>query len=164
MSGKIDIDSLSKKELQRILSSKGESKAGNKATLVDRLRTSLERERDDGDSDDDDDDGADYDDGTGYDDDDDVTSPKTRFEKEAALRQRQHDVAQKARREQEKIQRDLQRLRMQSRQDVYRRPDPFSRQQRWFDSDDCASPGYRPLASVSLSIIKTVQRYFARSL
>ena len=96
MSGKIDIDSLSKKELQRILSSKGESKAGNKATLVDRLRTCLEAKRDDGDSDDDD--GADYDDCTGYDDDDDVTSPKTRFKREAAPRQRQHDVSQKARR------------------------------------------------------------------
>ena len=77
MSGKIDIDSLSKKELQRILASEGESKTGNKATLVDRLRTCLEAKSDD-------DDGADYDDGTGFDDDDDVTSPKTRFEKEAA--------------------------------------------------------------------------------
>ena len=92
MSGKIDIDSLSKKEIQRILTSRGESKAGNKATLVDRLRTCLESDHDDGDSDDDNDD-AEYDDGTGCDDDD-VTSPKTRFEKEAALRKKQHDVAE----------------------------------------------------------------------
>ena len=67
--------------------SEGESKTGNKSTLVDRLCTCLESKRNDGDSDDDaHDDGAGYGDSTGCDDGDDVTSPKTRFKTEAARR------------------------------------------------------------------------------